>query len=135
MGFGRKKAPARVGCARVAVIAGGGAKTAMSSDIASSGSGVQAAPRRVSVEPDLSRIQKSPIIETPEVRKKRLAAKTINYSATILARIVIIAAACMWGYEQMKTTGVVHRGVAAGVFAMFLDLGRVTMKALTPGSK
>ena len=126
MGFGKQKAPARVSAARLNALAG-----------ASPSVEVEAAgPRpRVSVEPDLSRINKNRIVETPEERKKRLAAKTVNFGATFIARIIIIAAACAYGYDLYQSTGAVHRGVAAGVLAMIVDFGRVLLKAMEPGSK
>ena len=126
MGFGKQKAPARASAARLNALAG-----------ASPSMEVEAAgPRpRVSVEPDLSRINKNRIVETPEERKKRLAAKTVNFGATFTARIIIIAAACVYGYDLYQSTGEVHRGVAAGVLAMVVDFGRVLLKAMEPGSK
>ncbi len=127
---GRQQAAARVSADRLASLSGGGAATA-----AMPGGGAPAQPRRVSVEPDLSRIRRNSIDETPEARKKRLAAKTVNYTATFLARIVIIAAAGYYGYELYHSTGQVHRGIAVGIFAMTADLGRVILKAMEPGSK
>ncbi len=75
------------------------------------------------------------IEETPADRKRRLAAKAINFTATILARIIILGAAGYYTWKEYEFTGQVHRGVAFGLFAMSADLGRVILKAMTPGSK
>lgn len=87
------------------------------------------------LEPDLSRIKPRGVDETPEERKKRLAAKTINFTATFLARLVLMAAVAKYGYDAFQMTGVVHRGVAVGMFAMVADFGRVAIKAMEPGTK
>ena len=125
MGFGKQTAPARASAARLNALAGA---PPMSLDAA-------APHRRVSVEPDLSRINRNRVVETPEERKKRLAAKTVNFGATFAARIIIIAAACIYGYDLYQSTGVMHRGIAVGVLAMIVDFGRVLLKAMEPGSK
>lgn len=126
MGFGGKKPAMAMNADRLAAVAG-------AAPVVEAG---EAAPRRrVSVEPDLSRIRKCSIDETPEERKKRLAAKTVNFSATIIARIVIIGAAGLFAWSEFQSTGKIHRGVALGMFAMTADLGRVLLKALEPGSK
>ena len=59
----------------------------------------------------------------------------MNFTATIIARIVIITAAGLWAWQQFQFTGQIHRGIAIGVFVMFGDLGRVIMKATEPGTK
>lgn len=129
MGFGKKSAAMQINTDRLAAVAG-------LSQAAPAAAGVSDAPRRrVSVEPDMSRMRKNSIDETPEQRKKRLAAKTVNFGATIIARIVIIAAAGFYAWGEFESTGKIHRGVAIGVFAMTADLGRVLLKALEPGSK
>lgn len=128
MGFGGKKPAIAMNANRLAAVAGASAAPAASA-------GEAAPPRRVSVEPDLSRIRKCSIDETPEERKKRLAAKTVNFSATIIARLVIIGAAGLFAWSEFQNTGKFHRGVAIGIFAMTADLGRVILKALEPGSK
>ena len=125
MGFGAKKQVNRVSMDRLAAVSGGGAA------VASGG----AAPRRVSVEPDLSRMRKSRIEETPEERKKRLAAKTVNFGATIIARIVIFIGAGMYGWEIYEATYAVPRGVVIGMVAMLGDFCRVLIKMMEPGSK
>lgn len=129
MGFGKQEAVARISNDRLAAVTGAA--------IASSSVGEpSSAPmRRVSVEPDLSKMRKNRIEETPEQRKKRLAAKTVNFGATFLARLIIIGAAGYYGYEQFQQTGIVPRGVAMGVFVMLGDFGRVILKAMEPGSK
>lgn len=133
MGFGNKKAAPQVGIDRLAAVAGGGAAAATAAPAAA---GAASEPvKRVSVEPDVSRIRKRQIEETPEDRKKRLAAKAVNFSATILARIAILAAAGLYMWKEYEFTGKVHRGVALGAFAMTADLGRVILKAMEPGSK
>ena len=132
MGFGKKSAAAmQINTDRLAAVAGLPTTAA-----ATAGAGASEAPRRrVSVEPDMSRIRKCSLDETPEERKKRLAAKTVNFTATILARLVIIAAAGLYAWTEFESTGKIHRGVAIGIFAMTADLGRVMLKALEPGSK
>lgn len=128
MGFGGKKQPAGMNPDRLAALAGGGS-------LAQADASAAAPRRRVSVEPDMSRIRKCSIDETPEERKKRLAAKTVNFGATFIARIIIMAAAGFFLWTELQNTGKVHRGVVVGMFAMLADFGRVMMKALEPGSK
>ncbi|MHA7871643.1 MAG: hypothetical protein ACX939_04765 [Hyphococcus sp.] len=130
---GKKREAAGVSSARLAAVAGAPASAEAAPD--SAPAGPSAPVRRASVEPDLSKIRKYSIDETPEARKKRLAAKTVNFSATIIARIIIIAAVCLYGWAEFQGTGKIHRGIAVGVFAMLADLGRVSLKALDPGSK
>lgn len=132
MGFGKQAAVPRVSAGRLAALAGGGAVQPVS---APGGEASSAPKRRVSVEPDLSRINRNRIIETPEARKRRLAAKTMNFGATFIARTVIFAAAGFYGYELYQQTGDIHRGVAVGMLAMAADFGRVMLKAMEPGSK
>lgn len=130
MGFGGKKQPVGMNPDRLAALAGAGAGAAAQVD-----AGASAPRRRVSVEPDLSRIRKCSIDETPAERKKRLAAKTVNFGATFIARIIIMGAAGFFIWTELQNTGKIHRGVAVGMFAMLADFGRVMMKALEPGSK
>lgn len=135
MAFGAKQQPAfQVSAARLAAVSGGGAATAAAMP-ASASAGESAPRRRVSVEPDVSRIRKNMIDETPEERKKRLAAKTVNFGATIIARIVIFAGVGLYAWKTYQFSGEIHRGVALGLFAMTADFGRVCLKAMTPGSK
>lgn len=134
MGFGNKQPAARISGDRLAAVTGGTA-TAAAAVAGGAAIGGAAARRRVSVEPDLSKIRKNRIEETAEERKKRLAAKTVNFGATIIARIVIIGAAGLYGYSIYEGSGAIPRGVAIGIFAMLGDLGRVVLKALEPGSK
>jgi|GEM_PF-1544240 len=132
MAFGTRKNinPAAVGGDRLAAVAG----VPVNAPVAEGASPAQ--PRRsANVQPDPSRIRPRQIEETPEMRKRRLAAKTVNFTATIIARIVIIAAAGLWAWKQYEYTGQIHRGVAIGIFVMFGDLGRVIMKASEPGTK
>lgn len=121
----------RVDAGRLAALAG---KTVDKPEDAVEANGAQ--PRkRVSVEPDLSRINKNRIIETPEQRKKRLAAKSVNYSASFMARAAIIAAALWYGYESYQSTGDIDRIVAIAVLVMAADFMRVMVKAMEPGSR
>lgn len=127
---GKQQAALRVSADRLASVASG----------ASYGSALAAAdaaaPKpRVSHEPDLSRIRPCAIEETPEQRKKRLAAKTVNFTATILARLLIMGGLGVFAYDIYEGSGAIHRGAAAGLFAMTLDFGRVLMKAMQPGTK
>ena len=135
MAFGNKQnsAALKIGVDRLAAVAGA-SNGAMAS--ASNGAASPAARRhRGELQPDPSRIRPRQIEETPEDRKRRLAAKTVNFTATIIARVVIIAAAALWAWEEYQYTGQIHRGVAVGIFVMFGDLGRVMMKAAEPGTK
>ncbi len=134
MAFGGKKAEAiAIGADRLAAVAGSGPATAVAD--APSSPAASAPARRVELTPDPSRIRPRQIEETPEARKRRLAAKTVNFSATIIARLVIIAGAGLWGWEQYEYTGQLHRGLAVGLLVMFGDLGRVVLKAMEPGTK
>ncbi len=130
MAFSKQKAAApQISMDRLAAVAGGAGAAAT----AVTGGGANRP--RVSLEPDVSRIRKIAIEETPEERKLRLAAKTVNFSATILARMIILAAAGLYVWKTYQFSGQVHRGIAIGMFAMTADLGRVALKALEPGSK
>ncbi len=130
MAFGAKKAGVPAASVdRLAAVAGSPSPAAATADA------VSAPHPRGELRPDPSRIRPRQIDESPEQRKRRLAAKTVNFSATIIARIVIIAGAGLWAWKQYEFTGQVHRGVALGVFVMFGDLGRVILKASEPGTK
>jgi len=131
MGFGSKKPVARISVDRLAAVTGGGGVEMAEAAAAAAPS----PPRPVMLEPDVSRIRKNMVDEAPEERKRRLAAKTVNFSTTILARMVILAAAGFYAWNEFQFSGQVHRGVAIGLFAMTADLGRVTLKVMTPGSK
>ncbi|WDI30037.1 hypothetical protein PUV54_08705 [Hyphococcus flavus] len=120
----------RISSDRLAGIAGGVGAAPAADAGASSGP----AYRRV-IEPDLSRMRPRSVDECEEARKRRLAAKTVNFTATIIARLVIMAALGKFGFDLYQMTGTVHRGVALGMFAMLADLGRVMLKAMTPGTK
>jgi len=134
MAFGGKKTVERVSMDRLAAVAGLAAPAAATAGAGASSSG-GVPRRRVSVEPDVSRIRKNSIDENEEDRRKRMAAKTVNFSATIIARLVILAAAGWYFYNMFEYSGQVHRGLAMGMFAMTADLGRVVLKAMEPGSK
>ena len=131
MAFGAKQPAFQVSAARLAAVSGGGAA------VMPAGASVsEATPqRRVSVEPDVSRIRKNMIDETPQQRKKRLAAKTVNFGATMIARIVILAGVGLYAWNTYQFSGEIHRGVALGLFVIAADFGRVCLKAMTPGSK
>lgn len=133
MAFGNKQPIIQVSAGRLAALAGGAGVAEAAAAGAGSPSG--APRRRVSVEPDLSRIRKRTTDETPEEHRRRLAAKTVNFSATIMARIIILGAAGLWLWESYEFSGQIHRGVALGMMAMLADLGRVGLKAMEPGSK
>ena len=131
MAFGAKKTPVRIGSDQLAAIAGGSASIAVAD-----GPSMGTAPvRRNAPPPDLSKMRPNVIEETAEQRKRRLAAKTVNFTATIIARLIIIGAAGYYAWHTYQFSGQVHRGVGFGIFAMVADLGRVTVKSLTPGSK
>lgn len=129
MAFGNqsKRAP-QIGADRLASVAG-------LAPAAAAVDGTVAPAVRQVLEPDLSRIRPRGIEETPDERKRRLTAKTVNFTFTIIARLVIMGALGQFGYEAYQATGMVHRGVAAGLFAIAADLGRVILKAMTPGTK
>lgn len=139
MGFKKQETAPRIDAGRLAALAGKRIEGVGPSS-ATMASGEAPTPdepprRRVSVEPDLSRINKNRLIETPEQRKKRLAAKSVNFSASFLARIAIIGAALWYGYGLYQSTGDIDRLVAIGVLVMALDFGRVLLKAMEPGSR
>ena len=119
----------RVGADRLAAIAGGGSMSA------SIGVESEAPARRVSVEPDLSRIRPRGVNETPEQKVRRLTAKKINFTMTIMARLVIMAAVAYLMKEAYEGSGSIHRGYATGMFLMVADFGRVILKAMEPGTK
>ena len=127
MGFGNKKPAMAVNSNRLASVAGAPTAATFSSE--------QSSERYACPEPDLSRIRPRQIEETAAVRKRRLAAKTVNFTTTIIARLVILAGAGVFLWSEYQYGGQVHRGVVVGVFAMFGDLGRVILKAMTPGTK
>ena len=129
MAFGGKKTGPQISASRLAAVSGGGGATATASI------GAGAGQRRRSVEPDLSRIRKNRLDETPDERKKRLAAKTVNYTASFIARIIIFLAAGYYAWTLYQTSGDIHRGVAIGMFAMAGDFFRVVFKAMEPGGK
>lgn len=131
MAFSKKNAAAQISMDRLAAVAG----VSAGAGVAQVAAGGAARARRVSLEPDVSRIRKNAIEETPEERKRRLAAKTVNFGATIIARIIILAAAGLYVWQTYQFSGQMHRGLAFGIFAMTADLGRVMLKAMEPGSK
>ncbi|MEM8935385.1 MAG: hypothetical protein AAGC77_03160 [Pseudomonadota bacterium] len=134
MGYdGRKGAP-RISADRLASLAGGGAGAPVV-EVMDASVAAPVRPRRSAVEPDLSRIRPRGVDETPAQRKKRLAAKTINFGATITARIIILFAAGLYFWDAYQYSGQVSRGLAMGMFLMTADLGRVLLKAAEPGSK
>jgi hypothetical protein len=75
------------------------------------------------------------LMETPEQHKKRMTAKTINFTMTFFARFVIMGAVAYLMYGIYEGTGSLHRGYAVAMFAMIADFGRVTLKAMEPGTK
>ncbi len=136
MGFGAKTETMGVDARRLAAIAG---KPLPEEPVADTPTQpvktVAAVVRPVSLEPDQSRIRKCSIDETPVQRKKRLAAKTVNFSTTIIARIIILAGVSYYAWSEANGIGGVHRGIVIGIFVMLADLGRVIVKALDPGTK
>jgi len=133
MGFGDKKPVAQISLDRLAAVAGrgDGVETAEPEEQAKA-----PPPRPVMLEPDLSRINKTNMLDdTPEARKRRLAAKTVNFSTTFLVRIIILAAVAYYIWNERQLTGQIHRGVAIGLLVMAADFGRVALKAMTPGTK
>ncbi len=131
MAFARKKdnGMPRVSADRLAAIAGG---VPLADEPAAQSAGP---PARTMLEPDLSRIRPRGVIETPEQRKKRMTAKVINFTFTIFARLVIMAALGMFMWSGYEITGTIQRGPALGMIALFADLGRVLLKAMEPGTK
>ena len=127
---GKQQAALRVSAGRLASVVSGASYAS-----AVAAADVVAPKPRVTHEPDLSRIRARGPEETPDQRKKRLAAKTVNFSATFLARIIVMLALGSFAYDIYESTGAIHRGAAAGMFAMVLDFGRVLLKATEPGTK
>jgi len=131
VGFGGKEVVARISEDRLAAVTG----------VAHAGAvGAAAKPRRTAeqrklVEPDLSRIRRRGLEETPEEQKRRLAAKAVNFSTSFIVRLAIIAAAVMYAREVYESTGAIHRGIAICLFIMCADYGRLIMKAMTHGTK
>lgn len=109
-------------------VSGGGAAAAEPAAVSSR-------PARNLLEPDLSRIRPRGIDETEEQRRRRLAAKTVNFSMSFLARTVILAALAMFAFSLYERTGSVHRGIGALMFVIFADFGRAILKAMEPGTK
>ncbi len=133
MGFGDKKPAPQISLDRLAAVAGRGDVVETAEPVAAA-----AAPlaRPVSLEPDVSRIRKTNMVdETPEAHKRRLAAKTVNFSMTFLVRTAIFAAVVYYAWNEHHLTGQIHRGVAIGLLVMAADFGRVALKAMAPGSK
>ena len=136
MGFKKQETAPRIDAGRLAALAGKKGEGAAPASPAGAPPASDEPPRRrVSVEPDLSRINKNRLIETAEQRKKRLAAKSVNFSASFIARAAIIAAALWYGYGLYQSTGDIDRMVAVGVLVMAADFGRVLLKAMEPGSR
>jgi hypothetical protein len=134
MGFGNKKEPpVSASMDRLAAVAGGAPAAAPA--VAGEGQSGPKPQRRKELQIDVTRIRPRQIEETAEQRKRRLAAKTVNFTATIIARVVIIVGAGIYGWDIYESTGQVHRGVAIGIIVMIGDLGRVVMKASEPGTK
>ncbi len=128
MGFGDKKPVAQISLDRLAAVAGGVVEIAEPVDVRPV--------RPVMLGPDISRIRKTNMVdETPEAHKRRLAAKTVNYSITFFVRIIIFAAVVYYAWDKHQLTGQIHRGVVIGLLVMAADFGRVALKAMTPGSK
>ena len=127
MGLGRKSTAPAMNAGRLASVAGT-KQDVPSTSSTSSFSGAAPAP-------DPSRIRRRQIEETPEARKKRLAAKTVNFTATFFARIILMGALAYLCWQQYQFSGSVPRGYGFGLFAMVADFGRVTVKAMTPGTK
>lgn len=135
MGKNKQEAAPRVDAGRLAALAGKKNDASGEASGASSEAAGGQPRRRATVEPDLSRINKNRIIETPEQRKKRLAAKSVNYSASFMVRSVILAAAMWYGYEAYQSTGDIDGIIAVAVLVMAADFGRVLFKAMEPGSR
>lgn len=114
---------------RIAAIAGGGVAV---EDVVVEGAAP--GPRQV-LHVDMSRIRPRGVEETPVQRKKRLMAKAINFTATIFARLAIIAGLGLYIWSGYEMTGNIHRGSAVGITLIFADLGRVILKAMEPGTK
>ena len=130
MAFARKQNDApRIGADRLAAIAGG---SVMEMAVAAES---QTPRMRMELQPDLSRMRPRGVNETPEQRARRLMAKKINFTMTILARLAIMGAVAYLMNETYQGTGAIHRGYATGMFFMVADFGRVILKAMEPGTK
>ena len=67
--------------------------------------------------------------------KKRLAAKTVNFSCTIAIRVFLIGAVGYFFWRDLQLTEFPNRLMGLGIIAMVMDLGRVMTKMMTPGTK
>ena len=92
--------------------------------------------KRKTVEPDFSKVKRyNPLSETEEERVLRMRAKTVNFTCTIFARLVIIASASYFAYDAYITSNGLNWRPILGVFLLFAELGRVLTKMMTPGTK
>ena len=97
--------------------------------------GLSARPERDCVEPDLSKIRKSSIDETPEEFKQRIAAKTVNYSVSITLRLMILATIGYFLWQGYDSSRELERNLLIAGGAVFLDLVRAGFKCITPGTR
>lgn len=92
--------------------------------------------QRRSTEPDLSKMRKfTAVIETPEERKVRLIAKTINVTFGVIARLTILGVVGYFAWQSYLASGgfSIRQFILPGLIAA--DLGRVLIKASKPGTK
>ena len=86
-------------------------------------------------EPDPRSVRKWRPTEDPVARRRRLRAKTVNFTCTLTARAVIMFGLGYFLLHEWEHYGVVDRRGAFILLAMVADYGRVIMKALEPGTK
>lgn len=122
MSFGKKSSLAATRVARIAATGAGGPA---------------AAPKVSYADAEVLRKQTNPFgpDETPEARRMRLRAKTVNFGATFGARAVIMAAACFFLWQAFVKYGIIDHWLGFGVVAMGADFSRVLAKCMTPGTK
>ena len=92
-------------------------------------------PMRDCVEPDLSKIRKSSIDETPAEFKQRMAAKAVNYGVSITLRLIILGTIGYFLWQGYDSSRELEQNLLIAGGAVFLDLVRAGFKCITPGTK
>ncbi len=94
-----------------------------------------ATPATTAGQGDQKRIRKIGWDEPADARKRRLRAKTINFSCTIGARVLLFVGVGYFFWKQYQWHGVINRGLIVAMLAMLADFGRVMAKMMTHGTK
>lgn len=111
------------------------ARLAAKSSVATAGAPLRATISYDDPEAIRNRMKPFGVEETPDERRMRLRAKTVNFSATFLARAVIMAAAGYFMLQEFRKWGYIDRRIGFGLVAMGADFTRVLGKCMTPGTK